>query len=106
MRLGLISMPVFASIGLLVIMQASVTVIAWAQLPAQNATSMSVIAGHVTINGRPAANVLIVLESFDWSELLGGNHSSAAIDASGKFEFKGLRPPQIKMAPTNLPGGY
>lgn len=58
-------MPVFACIGLLVIVQASVTAIAQAQPPVQSTTSMGVIAGRVTINGKPAPNVRIVLEPFD-----------------------------------------
>jgi len=58
-------MPVFACIGLLVIVQASVTAIAQAHPPVQSTTSMGVIAGRVTINGKPAPNVRIVLEPFD-----------------------------------------
>ena len=58
-------MPVFACIGLLVIVQASVTAIAQAQPPVQSTASMGVIACRATINGKPAPNVRIVLEPFD-----------------------------------------
>jgi hypothetical protein len=79
-------MPVIAYIGLLVIMQASVTAIARAQPPVQNATSMGVISGRVTINSRPAPNVPIVLESFD-SPASGNRLPRTVTDEKGNYRL-------------------
>ena len=35
-----------------------------------------------------------------------GNLALAAVDAGGRFELKGLRPPKINLSPSNFPEGY
>jgi len=94
-------MPIFACIGLLVIVQASVTLIARAQPSAQNATSMGVIAGHVTINGRPAPNVPIVLESFD-SPASDNRLPRTATDEKGNYRLTGIPEGRFTVRPVAL----
>ena len=91
-------MPIFACIGFLVIAQASLMAIARAQSTVQSATSTGVITGRATINGRPAANVRIVLESFD-SPASDNRLPRTVTDEEGNYRFTGIPEGRFQVKP-------
>src|SRR5262245_49917008 len=92
------SMPIFACIGLLVVAQAGLMAIARAQSSVQSATSMGVITGRATINGRPAPNVRIVLVSFD-SPASANRLPRTVTDEEGNYRLTGIPEGRFQVMP-------
>src|SRR5262245_32065010 len=95
-------MPIFACVGILVIVQASLMDISQAEPPVKSATSTGVIAGRVTINGRPAPNVRIVLEPFD-STAPDNRPPRTVTDEKGNYRLTGIPEGRFQVMPIAHP---
>src|SRR5262245_63955457 len=91
-------MPIFACVVILVIVQASLMDISQAEPPVKSATSTGVIAGRVTINGRPAPNVRIVLEPFD-STAPDNRPPRTVTDEEGNYRLTGIPEGRFQVMP-------